>query len=159
MLGEQLGYRRVVASSGGVPVDVVRRRIPSEAKPVDLERSDGKDDQPRPGWPAHHEDGELWTLYQPLNQRWEEWEGEVEYEGKKCSMSHGEMVDDGIIKRGATVEATTPLGQRPMRIMETLHSPIHTTSFRIPKKTTKQGDQPEGGQLARFRFGFVDAMR
>jgi hypothetical protein len=119
-----------------------RRREEAGAKPVDLERSDGSDDQPRPGWPAHHEDGELWihlTLYQPLNQRWEEWEGEVEYEGKKCSTSHGEMVDDGIIKRGATVEATTPLGQRAMRIMETLHSPHPYNELPDPEEDDESG--------------------
>ena len=45
------------------------------------------------------------TLYQPINQRWVEELGE--------NWSHGgKPVDDGIVKRSATVEATTRLGRR-----------------------------------------------
>jgi hypothetical protein len=39
----------------------------------------------------------------PINQRWVEQQGE--------NWSHGELVDDGIVKRSVTVEATTPLGR------------------------------------------------
>ena len=36
--------------------------------------------------------------------------------------SHQELIDDGILKRGVIVEATTDLGRRALRIVEALHN-------------------------------------
>lgn len=54
------------------------------------------------------------TLYQPINERWVEQTGE--------NWSRGELINDGIVQRGVTAEATTRVGRSPLRIVEALHS-------------------------------------
>jgi hypothetical protein len=53
------------------------------------------------------------TLNRPVNQRWVKERGE--------NWSHSELVDDGIVKRSVTLEATTRLGRRALQIIEALH--------------------------------------
>ena len=60
------------------------------------------------------------TLYQPINQRWVEERGE--------NWSHGELVDDGIVKRSATVEATTRLGRKRCESSRRCTALIRSTS-------------------------------
>ncbi len=50
----------------------------------------------------------------PVNERWVEEAGE--------NWSRGQLINDGIVKRSVTVEATTRLGRRALRIIEALHS-------------------------------------
>jgi hypothetical protein len=86
---------------GSVPVD----RVPPTGGSV------------RPGWADRIERDHYWvhlTLHQPINERWEEEEGE--------NWSRGELVNDGVVERSVTVEATTLLGRRALRIVEALHS-------------------------------------
>jgi hypothetical protein len=54
------------------------------------------------------------TLHQPINERWVEETGE--------NWSRGEVISDGIVERSVTLEATTRLGRRALRIVEALHS-------------------------------------
>jgi hypothetical protein len=68
------------------------------------------------------------TLYQPINQRWVEERGE--------NWSHGKVVDDGIVKRSATVEATTRLGRRALRIIEALHAAHPFNELETPERGT-----------------------
>ncbi len=71
----------------------------------------------KPGWAGRIERGQYWirmTLYQPIHERWKEEAGE--------SWSRGELINDGIVKRGVTLEATTHLGRKALRIVESLHS-------------------------------------
>ncbi|MGZ6639899.1 MAG: hypothetical protein ACXVII_44705 [Solirubrobacteraceae bacterium] len=71
----------------------------------------------KPGWAGRIELDQYWvnlTLYQPVNERWKR---ELEK-----NWSHQELIDDGILKRGVIVEATTDLGRRALRIVEALHS-------------------------------------
>ena len=46
----------------------------------------------------------------------------------------GNLVNDGIVKRGVTVEATTRLGRRAMRIVESLHSPHPYDELDAPER-------------------------
>jgi len=90
------------------------KREPKESEPVDRVPTTGA--SINPGWASRVEFREYWihlTLYQPINERWQEKEGEDWY--------RGELVNDGIVRRGVTVEATTHLGRRALRIVETLH--------------------------------------
>jgi hypothetical protein len=68
------------------------------------------------------------TLNQPSNQRWVEERGE--------NWSHGELVDDGIVKRRVTVEAATHLGRRALRIIEALHSAHPFNELKTPERGT-----------------------
>jgi hypothetical protein len=68
------------------------------------------------------------TLYQPINQRW------VEAQGK--NWSHGGLVDDGIVKRSVTVEATTGLGRRALRIIEAVHGAHPYNELETPEPGT-----------------------
>ena len=53
------------------------------------------------------------TLYQPINERW--------VEKTRENWSRGELINDGIVQRSVTVEATTRLGRKALRILEALH--------------------------------------
>ncbi len=71
----------------------------------------------KPGWAGRVEFSQYWihlTLYQPINERWVEETGE--------NWSRGELINDGIVQRSVTVEATTRLGRKALRIIEALHS-------------------------------------
>lgn len=71
----------------------------------------------KPGWARRIEFSQYWihlTLYQPINERWVEETGE--------NWSRGELINDGIVQRSVTVEATTHLGRKALRIIEALHS-------------------------------------
>jgi len=71
----------------------------------------------KPGWAGRIERDQYWvnlTLYQPVNERWKKELGK--------NWSREELIDDGILKRGVIVEATTDLGRRALRIVEALHS-------------------------------------
>jgi hypothetical protein len=71
----------------------------------------------KPGWAGRIELDQYWihlTLNQPINERWKEEAGK--------NWSRGELINDGVVKRGVTVEATTHLGRRALRIVEALHS-------------------------------------
>jgi hypothetical protein len=46
--------------------------------------------------------------------------------------NEGKLVNDGIVERGVTVEATTKLGRRALRIVEALHS-AHPRNEREPR--------------------------
>ena len=54
------------------------------------------------------------TLYQRIHERWKEEAGK--------NWSRGELINDGIVQRGVTLEATTHLGRKALRIVESLHS-------------------------------------
>lgn len=91
------------------------KREHAESRPVD--RVPASEASMRPGWAARIELDQYWvqlTLYQPVNQRWHEEAG--------TDWSRGRLIDDGVLKRGVTVEATTDLGRRALRIVEVLHS-------------------------------------
>jgi len=91
------------------------RRQRDESEPVDRVAIAGT--SIKPGWAGHIELDQYWvnlTLYQPVNERWKR---ELEK-----NWSHQELIDDGILKRGVIVEATTDLGRRALRIVEALHS-------------------------------------
>jgi hypothetical protein len=78
------------------------KREPEESEPVD--RVPNTDASIKPGWASRVEFEQYWihlTLHQPINERWREGQGE--------NWSRGELVNDGIVKRGVTVEATTHL--------------------------------------------------
>jgi hypothetical protein len=71
----------------------------------------------KPGWASRVEFSQYWlhlTLYQAINERWREESG--------VNWSRGELINDGIVKRGVTVEATTRLGRRALGLVEALHS-------------------------------------
>jgi hypothetical protein len=90
-------------------------REQEESQPVDYVST--ADTSIKPGWAAHIELDQYWihlTLYQPVNERWEEKSGK--------NWSSGGLINDGIVKRGVTVEATTHLGHKALRIVESLHS-------------------------------------
>ena len=105
------------------------KREADESEPVDRGPSSGA--SIKPGWGERVEFSQYWihmTLYQPINQRWVEERGE--------NWSHGELVDDGIVKRSATVEATTRLGRRALRIIETLHGSHPFNELETPERGT-----------------------
>ncbi|MGZ6693944.1 MAG: hypothetical protein ACXVHQ_42025 [Solirubrobacteraceae bacterium] len=71
----------------------------------------------KPGWASRVEFRQYWirlTLSVPLNERWVEEAGE--------NWSRGQLINDGMVMRSVTVEATTRLGRRALRIIEALHS-------------------------------------
>ncbi|HYB28888.1 MAG TPA: hypothetical protein VEF89_19915 [Solirubrobacteraceae bacterium] len=79
------------------------RREQEESEPVEREPVAGP--SITPGWAARIEPNQYWirlNLYRPVNPRWEEQEGE--------NWARGQLVNDGILERGVTVEATTHLG-------------------------------------------------
>lgn len=89
-------------------------REQQESEPVDRVPITGA--SIKPGWAERIERDQYWihlTLYQPINGRWREESGK--------DWSSGELIDDGIVKRGVTIEATTHLGRRALRIVEALH--------------------------------------
>jgi len=86
-----------------------------ESEPVN--RAPSTDAGVKPGWAERIDHDEYWihlTLYQPVNQRW------VEQKGP--NWSRGERINDGILQRGVTVEATSHLGCRALQVVEALHS-------------------------------------
>jgi hypothetical protein len=88
----------------------------------------------RPGWAARIGLDEYWihlTLHQPVNPRWHEEAGN--------GWSSGQLINDGVVARSVTVEATTDLGHRALRIVEALHS-AHPFNG---------SDQPESGDWYR----------
>jgi hypothetical protein len=91
------------------------RREQEESEPVDRRSTTGT--LIKPGWAGRVEFSQYWirlTLYQPINERWVEETGE--------NWSRGELINDGIVQRSVTVEATTCLGRGALRIVEALHS-------------------------------------
>jgi hypothetical protein len=85
----------------------------------------------KPGWAARIELNQYWihlTLYQPINERWKREAGK--------DWSRGELINDGIVKRGVTVEATTRLGRRAMQIVEALHTAHPLTSWTPQRAAT-----------------------
>jgi hypothetical protein len=105
------------------------KREAEESEPVDRVPSSGA--WIKPGWAARVAFNQYWihlTLYQPINQRC------VEDRGK--NWSHRELVDDGIVKRSVTVEATTRLGRRALRIIETLHGAHPFNELETPERGT-----------------------
>ncbi len=114
-----------------------RREDPRDRAKREREESEPDDRVPttgaatKPGWASRVEFEQHWihlTLFQPINERWREEEGE--------NWSRGELVNDGIVKRGVTVEATTHLGRRALPIVETLHG---AHPFNEPKRP-ERGD-------------------
>jgi hypothetical protein len=57
----------------------------------------------------------------------------VEQEGE--NWSRGELLNDGIVERSATVEATTALGRRALQIVEALQS-AHPINASDPRSAT-----------------------
>ena len=91
------------------------KREPKESEPVDRGPTVGAGI--KPGWASRVELRQYWvhlTLSVPVNERWVEETGE--------NWTRGQLIDDGIVKRSVTVEATTRLGRRALRIIEALHS-------------------------------------
>ena len=91
------------------------KRDQEESQPVD--RDPTTVTSIKPGWAGRVEFNEYWihlTLYQPVNERWVEETGE--------NSSRGEVINDGLVQRRVTVEATTRLGRKALRIVEALHS-------------------------------------
>jgi hypothetical protein len=91
------------------------KREHEESQPV--ERVPDASASIKPGWASRVGVNQYWirlTLYQPIIERWEEEAGE--------NWSCGGLINDGIVDRGATVEATTHLGRKALRIIEALHS-------------------------------------
>jgi hypothetical protein len=100
-----------------------RGQDPRERAKREQEESEPVDRRPtsitsiKPGWAGRVEFNEYWihlTLYQPINERWIEKSGE--------NRSRNELINDGIVQRAVTVEATTRLGRKALRIVEALHS-------------------------------------
>jgi hypothetical protein len=103
------------------------KREPEESQPVDRVPTTGA--SIKPGWANRIEFNQYWihlTLYQPINERWQEEQGE--------NWSRGELLNDGIVKRGVTVEATTHLGRRALRIVETLHGAHPFNELKRPER-------------------------
>jgi hypothetical protein len=103
------------------------RREEEESEPVERVPTTGA--SITPGWAARIEPNQYWvrlTLYRAVNQRWEEQEGE--------NWARGQLVNDGILERGVTVEATTHLGRRALRIVEALHSPHPFGELKRPER-------------------------
>jgi hypothetical protein len=99
-----------------------RRQDPRERAKQEQDESEPIDRRPttvtsiQPGWAGRVEFRQYWihlTLHQPINERWVEERG--------ANWSRGQLVDDGIVQRGVTVEATSRLGRRALRIVEALH--------------------------------------
>jgi len=99
-----------------------RRGGPRERKDRQQQASETDDRRPttgtsiKPGWPERIESRQYWihlTLHQPVNERW------VEETGK--NWSRGELINDGIVQRSVTVEASSRPGARALRIIEALH--------------------------------------
>jgi hypothetical protein len=91
------------------------KREEKESEPVDRVPTSGA--SIKPGWAGRVEFREYWirlTLSVPVNERWIEHTGE--------NWSRGQLINDGVVKRSVTVEATTRLGRRALRIIEALHS-------------------------------------
>ena len=91
------------------------KREQEESEPVDRSPSTGA--SIKPGWAERVGFSQYWirlTLYQPINEQWIEESGE--------NWSRGKLINDGVVERGVTVEATTRLGRRALRIVEALHS-------------------------------------
>jgi hypothetical protein len=102
------------------------KREEDESEPIDRAPVTGV--SIKPGWAEHIEFRQYWVhlaLYRPVNERWEQKtvEGGME----------GELVNDGIVERAVTVEATTNLGRRALRIIEALHS-AHPHDEQAPPK-------------------------
>lgn len=92
-----------------------RRRKEHESEPVERRPSTGA--SITPGWAQRVEPHQYWihmTLYQPINERWVEESGE--------NWSRGRLINDGVVERSVTLEVTTRLGRRALRIVEALHS-------------------------------------
>lgn len=90
-------------------------REQQESKPVDRDPTIGA--SVKPGWAEHVERDHYWihlTLSVPVNERWIEETGE--------NWTGGRLINDGVVRRSVTVEATTDLGRRAIRIVEALHS-------------------------------------
>ena len=88
-----------------------------QQEPEPVERDPAAAASIKPGWASRIDIDQYWihlSLHQPLNERWEEQAGE--------NWSRGELINDGVIKRSVTVEATTRLGHRALRIIDALHS-------------------------------------
>jgi hypothetical protein len=103
------------------------KREPEESEPVDRVPNTGA--SIKPGWASRVEFEQYWihlTLHQPIKKRWREEQGE--------NWSRGELVNDGIVKRGVTVEATTHLGRRALRIVETLHGAHPFNELKRPER-------------------------
>lgn len=101
-----------------------RREDPRDQAKREEEQSEPIDRVPdagasiKPGWAEHIEFRQYWihlTLYRPVNERWEE---KISAEG----WQERKLVNDGIDERSVTVEATTKLGRRALRIVEALHT-------------------------------------
>ena len=91
------------------------QRQRNESEPVDRVAIAGA--SIKLGWAGRIELDQYWvnlTLYQPVNERWKRELGK--------NWSHQDLIDDGILRRGVIVEATTDLGRRALRIVEALHS-------------------------------------
>ena len=105
---------------------VKRERTGSEH----VERVPTADASVKPGWAARVDRDQYWirlTLYQPVNERRHEETGK--------HWSRRQLVNDGVVMRGVTVEATTDLGRQALRIVEALHS-AHPLN---------KSDRPESG--------------
>ncbi len=112
-----------------------RRKDPRDRAKQEAEESEPVDRVPttgasiKPGWASRVEFNQYWihlTLYQPINERWQEEQGE--------NWSRGGLVNDGIVKRGVTVEATTHLGRRALRIVEALHGAHPFNELKRPER-------------------------
>ena len=103
------------------------KREQDESQPV--ERVPDASASIKPGWASRVEFTQYWihlTLHQPINERWVEETGE--------NWSRGELINDGIVERGVTVEATTRLGRRALRIVEALHSAHPLNELEPPER-------------------------
>ncbi len=102
------------------------KREEKESEPVD--RAPSRDASIKPGWAGRVEFRQYWirlTLSAPVNERWIEHTGE--------NWSHGQLINDGVVKRSVTVEATTRLGRRALRIIEALHGDHPYNELQLPE--------------------------
>jgi hypothetical protein len=112
------------------------KREQKESPPID--RVPSSDATMKPGWPEHIDPLQYWvrlTLDAPVNERWVEETGE--------NWARGRLINDGVVKRSVTVEATTSLGRRALRIMEALHSAHPYDESGPPKGGDRARPQPE----------------
>jgi hypothetical protein len=134
---------------GEEAVSIIKEAWERREHPHDPAKRDQKESQPigrapssdatiKPGWPEHIDPLQYWvhlTLNAPVNERWVEESGE--------NWLGGQLIDDGIVKRSVTVEATTSLGRRALRIMEALHSAHPRYESGPPKGGERTRPRPE----------------
>ena len=102
------------------------KREPEESEPVDRGPTTGA--SIKPGWVA----GRIQPVLDPPDAAPAHQPAMGEERGE--NWSRGELVDDGIVKRGVTVEATTRLGRRALRIIEALRGAHPFNELKRPER-------------------------